>query len=310
MSARSKARKRALDVLFEAEQRGADVLETLAGRVAAARPAGGRVHGRAGRGRGRPPRPDRRAADDVLPGLVAGPDARRRPRGAPAGHLRAALARRRAGRGGDRPGRRAGPSLSTDDSPAFVNGLLGRLLELKPMLAPSGERIAGEPDGLAPARHTGRRGHRAPARCAPGRRQPSPARYDRTSATGSFVSYDRRSVTRERAMPCAQVLRVTGQLGLTALEAEHLTDQSCRVGVRTPALLPTYVGHDDDAGDTGRAVARRQVVPLPRSWTRARLRCRQRAARRADGRRPGAEQVGQPARRRQQRDGRGRAAGS
>ena len=27
-------------------------------------------------------------------------------------------------------------SLSTDDSPAFVNGLLGRILELKPMLAP------------------------------------------------------------------------------------------------------------------------------------------------------------------------------
>ncbi len=27
-------------------------------------------------------------------------------------------------------------SLSTDDSPAFVNGLLGRLLELKPSLAP------------------------------------------------------------------------------------------------------------------------------------------------------------------------------
>ena len=38
MSARSKARKRALDVLFEAEQRGADPLETLAGRLAAADP--------------------------------------------------------------------------------------------------------------------------------------------------------------------------------------------------------------------------------------------------------------------------------
>ena len=38
MSARSKARKRALDVLFESEQRGVDVLETLAGRVAAADP--------------------------------------------------------------------------------------------------------------------------------------------------------------------------------------------------------------------------------------------------------------------------------
>ena len=28
-------------------------------------------------------------------------------------------------------------SLSTDDSPGFVNGVLGRLLDLKPMLAPS-----------------------------------------------------------------------------------------------------------------------------------------------------------------------------
>jgi N utilization substance protein B len=38
MSARSKARKRALDVLFESEQRGVDVLDTLAGRIAAADP--------------------------------------------------------------------------------------------------------------------------------------------------------------------------------------------------------------------------------------------------------------------------------
>jgi N utilization substance protein B len=28
-------------------------------------------------------------------------------------------------------------SLSTDDSPGFVNGVLGRLLDLKPMLAPT-----------------------------------------------------------------------------------------------------------------------------------------------------------------------------
>ncbi len=38
MAARSKARKRALDVLFESEQRRVDALETLAGRVAAAEP--------------------------------------------------------------------------------------------------------------------------------------------------------------------------------------------------------------------------------------------------------------------------------
>ena len=38
MGARTKARKRALDVLFEADQRGADVLETLADRVAVGEP--------------------------------------------------------------------------------------------------------------------------------------------------------------------------------------------------------------------------------------------------------------------------------
>ncbi|MBA2768100.1 MAG: transcription antitermination protein NusB, partial [Sporichthyaceae bacterium] len=38
MSARSKARKRALDVLFESEQRSVPPLETLAGRIAAADP--------------------------------------------------------------------------------------------------------------------------------------------------------------------------------------------------------------------------------------------------------------------------------
>jgi len=38
MGARSKARKRALDVLFEAEQRSAPVLDTLASRVAASDP--------------------------------------------------------------------------------------------------------------------------------------------------------------------------------------------------------------------------------------------------------------------------------
>ncbi|MGH8970741.1 MAG: transcription antitermination factor NusB, partial [Actinomycetes bacterium] len=38
MTARGKARKRALDVLFESEQRGADPLETLAGRLAQAEP--------------------------------------------------------------------------------------------------------------------------------------------------------------------------------------------------------------------------------------------------------------------------------
>ena len=136
MSARSKARKRALDVLFESEQRGASALETLAGRLAAADPPVGEftvelvegvVAHRAridellttysqGWSLDRMPAVDRAILrlgtfellwrDDVPDAVVI--------------DQAVELAR----------------SLSTDDSPSFVNGLLGRLLELKPVLAP------------------------------------------------------------------------------------------------------------------------------------------------------------------------------
>jgi N utilization substance protein B len=135
MAARSKARKRALDVLFEAEVRGEPVLDLLAERTAAADPPVSEyaaelvkgVHERqeqidpllAEHAQGwaleRMPAVDRNILrigayellwrDDV-PDAVAISEA-------------VVLA-------GD---------LSTDDSPAFVNGLLGRLLELKPTLA-------------------------------------------------------------------------------------------------------------------------------------------------------------------------------
>jgi transcription antitermination protein NusB len=134
MAARSKARKRALDVLFEAEVRGEPVLELLAERAAAADPpvsdyAAALVRGvhshieqidalLAGNAQGwtldRMPAVDRNIlrigvyellwSDDV-PGAVAISEA-------------VALA----------------SELSTDDSPAFVNGLLARVLELKPTL--------------------------------------------------------------------------------------------------------------------------------------------------------------------------------
>jgi N utilization substance protein B len=134
MSARSKARKRALDVLFEAEQRSAPVLDTLAGRVAAADPpvseyAVELVEGVVSHQQridellttysrdwalDRMPAVDRALlrlatyellwCDDV-PDAVVIDEA-------------VTLAR----------------SLSTDESPAFVNGLLGRLLDLKPGL--------------------------------------------------------------------------------------------------------------------------------------------------------------------------------
>jgi transcription antitermination protein NusB len=136
MSARSKARKRALDVLFESDQREADTLETLAGRLAAADPPVGEftvelVEGVVG---------NRARIDELLTTYSQGWSLDRMP-------------------AVDRAILRLGTfellwrddvpdavvidqavelarSLSTDDSPAFVNGLLGRLLDLKPMLAP------------------------------------------------------------------------------------------------------------------------------------------------------------------------------
>lgn len=139
MPARSRARKRALDVLFEAEQRGVDPLEVAAQRVAGAPGDTGRhpmpefalaiVEGVvAHRERidallsehshgwtlERMPAVDRTVLrmaayellyDDAVPDAVALDEA-------------VTLVR----------------SLSTDDSPAFVNGLLGRLHDLKPSL--------------------------------------------------------------------------------------------------------------------------------------------------------------------------------
>jgi N utilization substance protein B len=135
MPARSKARKRALDILFEAEARREPVLGLLAERTAAADPPVSQyaadlvrgVHEHAaqidellgtyseGWTLERMPAVDRNVLRigayellwrDEVPDAVAISEA-------------VALA-------GD---------LSTDDSPAFVNGLLARLLQLKPTLA-------------------------------------------------------------------------------------------------------------------------------------------------------------------------------
>jgi N utilization substance protein B len=134
MSARSKARKRALDVLFEAELRGEPVLELLAERTAAADPPVSDYAGELVRGvqehaaqidallsanaRGwtldRMPAVDRNILrigafellwNEAVPDAVAISEA-------------VTLA----------------GELSTDDSSSFVNGLLARLLELKPTL--------------------------------------------------------------------------------------------------------------------------------------------------------------------------------
>lgn len=134
MGARSKARKRALDVLFESDQRSLDPTLLLADRLVAADPPLPQytvtlvegVQARTERidellatysqgwSLARMPAVDRAILrlgawellfNDDVPDAVAISEA-------------VELAR----------------SLSTDDSPSFVNGLLGRLLELKPTL--------------------------------------------------------------------------------------------------------------------------------------------------------------------------------
>lgn len=135
MGARSKARKRALDVLYEAAQRDADPLATLRDRLA----------------QSDPPVPE--YAVELVEGVVA--------HRARIDELLATyaqewtlermppvdLAALRIGAyellwRDDVPDAVAvdeavelTKSLSTDESPAFVNGLLGRLLSLKPSLA-------------------------------------------------------------------------------------------------------------------------------------------------------------------------------
>lgn len=140
MPARSRARKRALDVLFEAEQRGVDPLALAAQRVA----------GGAGTDGNRHPMPEFAVA--LVEGVVAHREL-----------IDALLSEHSHGWTLDRmPAvdrtvlRMAAyellyddavpdavaldeavslvASLSTDDSPSFVNGLLGRLHELKPTL--------------------------------------------------------------------------------------------------------------------------------------------------------------------------------
>jgi transcription antitermination protein NusB len=143
MPARSKARKRALDILFEAEIRGEPVLDLLAERTA----EGGSPS------EGRPP------VSGYAAELVRGVQAHRE-------RIDELLAKHAQGWTLDRmpavdrnilrigvyellwaPGVPDGVAiseavllardLSTDESPAFVNGLLARLLELKPGLEPT-----------------------------------------------------------------------------------------------------------------------------------------------------------------------------
>jgi N utilization substance protein B len=136
VAARSKARKRAVDVLFEADQRGIDARDLLVARL--------------GEPGTETPLPQysvdlvegvlehRERIDEVLTTYSHGWTLERMP-----AVDRAVL---RLGTwevlyGDDVPDAVAvdeavelARSLSTDDSPAFVNGLLGRVVELKPTL--------------------------------------------------------------------------------------------------------------------------------------------------------------------------------
>jgi len=135
MAARSKARKRALDILFEAEIRGIPVPGLLDERTAAASPPVAPYAAELVRG----VQAHRAQIDELLSAHAEGWTLDRMPAvdrnilrigtfellwqddvpDAVAISEAVALAR----------------ELSTDGSPAFVNGLLARLLELKPTLA-------------------------------------------------------------------------------------------------------------------------------------------------------------------------------
>ena len=134
MPARSKARKRALDVLFEADQRGTPVLDLLAERIEMASPpvsayAADLVRGvtehapridelisqyAQGWTLDRMPAVDRNVLRIGIFELLWAPDI---PDGVAISEA-VTLAR----------------DLSTDGSPAFVNGLLARIADLKPSL--------------------------------------------------------------------------------------------------------------------------------------------------------------------------------
>ncbi len=136
MAARSKARKRAVDILFESELRGTDPVRTLADWLARADPSvpeyavelveGVTAH--------------RSGIDDLLGRYAEGWTVARMPTvdrvvlrlGAYellwCPNVPAAVAISEAVT--------LAGTLSTDESPAFVNGLLARLLELRPELRP------------------------------------------------------------------------------------------------------------------------------------------------------------------------------
>ena len=150
MAARSKARKRALDVLFEAEQRGEPPLAVLEARTIQADPPIGSYAIELVQG----VQAHRDDIDDLLARHARGWTLERMP----------AVDRNilRIGAyellwGAEIPEAVAiseavllAKDLSTDASPAFVNGLLGKLAELKPGLSAEADE-PGQPGGAGQA---------------------------------------------------------------------------------------------------------------------------------------------------------------
>ena len=135
MPARSKARKRALDVLYEAELRGEPVLDLLGQRAADASPPVAPYAAELVRG----VQQHRERIDELLAAHAEDWTLDRMP-AVDRNILRIGVYELLWA--GDVPDGVAiseavqlARSLSTDASPAFVNGLLARLLELKPGLA-------------------------------------------------------------------------------------------------------------------------------------------------------------------------------
>ncbi len=146
MSARGKARKRALDILFEAEIRGEPVIGLLDERIAQASPPVPAYASELVRG----VQAHRENIDEVLASNATDWTLERMPAvdrnilrigayellwgsGVPSGvaiNEAVLLAQ----------------DLSTDASPAFINGLLARLLELRPALLAAAAASDAEPD--------------------------------------------------------------------------------------------------------------------------------------------------------------------
>ena len=145
MAARSKARKRAVDVLYEADVRGADPEQLLAERLAQADPpvpdyAVELVEGVTG---------NLGLIDEVLGEHSEGWSVERMP---PVDRAVLRLALYELILREDVPDAVAideavelAKSLSTDESPRFINGVLGRVLRERPPPVPAPEPIPGPP---------------------------------------------------------------------------------------------------------------------------------------------------------------------